>query len=281
MALSARPLTAHIGAEITGIDLQNELDPDTVATLNRLWLDHLVLLFRDQALSQKDLLRVTQYFGRLGELARPKAFRPPGYDRLEDGIMLISNIRENGIPIGALPDGEMHFHHDMLHAEVPHKGTLLYSVEIPSHGGNTLFANCYTAYEKMPPALRERLEGRKALNHFNYGTVKRGDGKGVAAFSESVHPVFRTHENSGRKAVYVNRLMTERILDLPEAESQALLEEVFDHSENPEWVYEHVWRPGDLLLWDNRCSMHARTDFPEGERRLMLRTTIEGEARPV
>ena len=194
--------------------------------------------------------------------------------------MLISNIRENGEPIGALPDGEMMFHHDMLHARVPHKGTCLYSVEVPPEGGNTLFANCTTAYDTLPAALRDRLEGRRAFHHYNYGSVQKGDGKGTVAFAESMHPVFRTHEETGRKAVYVNRLMTERIDDLPKDESDRLLAALFDHAENPDWVYEHRWRVGDLLIWDNRCSMHARTDFSSGHRRLMLRTTIDGEVEP-
>lgn len=279
--ISVRQLSPHIGAEVTGLDLRHELDEASIRHLYRLWLEHLVLLFRDQELSQKDLIRFTKYFGNLGAVARPKAFRPSGYSNLEEGIMLISNIRENGEPIGALPDGEMHFHHDMLHAEIPHKGTALYSVEVPSQGGNTCFANCYTAYENMPKELRDSVDGKLAFNHFNYGSLRKGDGKGVSAFAESTHPVFRTHDETKRKAVYVNRLMTERILGMQEEQSRDTLERIFSHSENPLWTYEHVWRPGDLLLWDNRCSMHARTDFPAGERRLMLRTTIDGEARPV
>lgn len=280
MALTAVPLTQNIAAEIRGIDLAGPVDDATVAELRRLWLRHVILVFRGQTLEQQDLLRVTQWFGRVGKLARPKEDRPSGYARLLDDIMLISNVRENGEPIGALPDGEMMFHHDMLHARVPHKGTLLYSVEVPSEGGNTLFANCYTAYERLPAALRERLEDRKAFHHYNYGSVQRGDDKGTAAFAESIHPVFRTHEETGRKAVYANRLMTRRIEGLPPAESDRLLEQLFDHSENRDWVYEHVWRVGDLILWDNRCSMHARTDFSPAERRLLLRTTIEGEVEP-
>jgi taurine dioxygenase len=280
MSLSDIPLTDHIGGEIRGIDLREPADAETIAQLKRLWLRDAVLVFRGQSLSQEDLLRVTGYFGRVGRLARPKEYRPPGYDTLLDDVMLISNIRENGEPIGALPDGEMMFHHDMLHARVPHKGTCLYSVEVPASGGNTLFANCTTAYEKMPAALRDRLEGRKAFHHYNYGSVQKGDGKGVAAFAESVHPVFRTHEETGKKAVYVNRLMTEGVVDLPKDESDRLLGAVFDHAENPAWVYEHVWRTGDLLIWDNRCSMHARTDFSANERRLLLRTTIDGEVEP-
>jgi alpha-ketoglutarate-dependent taurine dioxygenase len=274
------PLTRHIGAELRGIDLREKPDAETVRAIYQAWLDHLVIIFPGQQLSQEDLVRVTGYFGELGELHRPPKFFPKGYAKLLPGIMLISNIRENGEPIGALPDGEMMFHHDMIHSEVPSKATLLYSVEIPSTGGNTLFASGYAAYDTLEPGLRDRLEGRKALHHYNYGSTQRGDGKGVAAFGECVHPVFRTHEETGRKAVYVNRLMTVKILDLPEAESSRLLDAVWDHAEQRQFVYEHVWRQGDLLLWDNRCSSHARTDFPSTQRRLMLRTTVKGTARP-
>jgi taurine dioxygenase len=124
------------------------------------------------------------------------------------------------------------------------------------------------------------LEGRQALHHYNYGSTQKGDNKGTEAFGECVHPVFRTNEDTGRKAIYVNRLMTVRVLDIPESESRYLLDKVFDHAEKREFVYEHVWRLGDLLLWDNRCSSHARTDFPSTERRLMLRTTVKGTVRP-
>jgi len=119
-----------------------------------------------------------------------------------------------------------------------------------------------------------------AMHHYNYGSTQRGDSRGTAAFAECIHPVFRTHEDTGRKAVYVNRLMTVGIVDMPAEESEPLLNAVFDHSEKCDFVYEHVWREGDLLLWDNRCSSHARTDFPANERRLMLRTTVKGTVRP-
>ena len=239
------------------------------------------------------MIRVTGYFGELGEddyqtlmmklkfaLSRPPNYFSKGYSSLLPGIMLISNIRENGEPIGTLPDGEIMFHHDMIHAEIPSKATLLYAVEVPSNGGNTLFASSYAAYETLDPAIRDRLEGRKAMHHYNYGSTQRGDSRGAEAFAECSHPVFRTHEDTGRKAVYVNRLMTTGVLDMPPAQSEPLLNAVFDHSEKREFVYEHVWRVGDLLLWDNRCTSHARTDFPTNERRLMLRTTIKGTVRP-
>ena len=240
--LDVVPLSRHIGAEIRGIDLRERPDDDTIRAIYQAWLDHLVVIFPGQKLSQEHLVRVTGYFGEQGMPRRPPKFFPKGYSRLLPGIMLISNIRENGEPIGALPDGEMMFHHDMIHSERPDKATLLYSVEIPSSGGNTLFASGYAAYDTLDPAIRSRLEGRKA--------------------------------------VYVNRLMTMGIEGMPHAEAEPLLEAVFDHAEKPEFVYEHVWRLGDLLLWDNRCSSHARRDFPSTERRLMLRTTVKGGVRP-
>jgi taurine dioxygenase len=274
------PLTKYIGAELRGIDLREKPDDETIRAIYQAWLDHLVIVFPGQTLSQEDLVRVTGYFGEIGALGRPAKYFPKGYSKLLPGVMLISNIRENGEPIGALPDGEMMFHHDMIHVEVPSKATLLYSVEIPSTGGNTLFASGYAAYDTLDPTVRDRLEGRKAFHHYNYGSTQKGDGKGTEAFGECAHPVFRTHEDSGRKAVYVNRLMTVGVLDMPQEESVPLLDQVFDHAEKPEFVYEHAWRLGDLLLWDNRCSSHARTDFPSTERRLMLRTTVKGTVRP-
>jgi taurine dioxygenase len=274
------PLTKYIGAEIRGLDLRQQPDDETVKAIYQAWLDHLVLIFPDQTLSQEDLIRATGFFGQLGKISRPPKYFPKGYSKVLPGIMMISNIRENGEPIGALPDGEMMFHHDMIHAEVPSKATLLYSLEIPSAGGNTLFASGYAAYDTLDPAIRSRLEDKKALHHYNYGSTIRGDNRGVEAFAEQVHPVFRTHDDTGRKAVYVNRLMTVKVLDMPEDESDRLLHALYDHAEKPEFVYEHVWRVGDLLLWDNRCSSHARTDFPSTERRLMFRTTVDGNVRP-
>ncbi len=274
------PLTKHIGAELRGIDLRQKPDDETIRAIYQAWLDHLVIVFPGQLLSQADLIRVTGYFGEIGELHRPPKYRPPGFDKILPGIMMISNIRENGEPIGALPDGEMMFHHDMIHAEVPSKATLLYSVEIPSAGGNTLFASGYAAYDTLDPAIREKLEGRKALHHYNYASVQKGDNKGTEAFAECEHPVFRTHEDTKKKAVYVNRLMTVKVVDMPQDESDRLLSAVYDHAEKKEFVYEHVWRLGDLLLWDNRGSAHARSDFLSPARGLMLRTTVKGSVRP-
>jgi taurine dioxygenase len=278
--LDVVPLSQHIGAEIRGLDLRDTLDPGVVDAIHRAWLDHCVLVFRGQSFSQEDLIRVTAYFGEIGPLARPQNLYPKGYARLLPNIMMISNIRENGETIGALPDGEMHFHHDQIHAEIPHNGTLLFSLEVPDRGGDPLFASGYAAYDTLDPALKAALDGRRAFHHYNYGTTTRGGSNGVVAFAESRHPVFRTHEETGRKAIYVNRLMTIRIEGLAAQESDAALAALFDHSERPEFVYRHKWRVGDLIVWDNRCSTHARDDFPSDQRRLMLRTTVKGTVRP-
>ncbi len=160
--LDVVPLTEHIGAEIRGLDLHDKPDDETVKAIYQAWLDHLVIVFPDQKLEQEDLVRVTGYFGEMGMPRRPPRFFPKGYSRLLPGIMLISNIRENGEPIGALPDGEMMFHHDMIHSEMPDKATLLYSVEIPDTGGNTLFASGYAAYDTLDPAARPRRATAKA-----------------------------------------------------------------------------------------------------------------------
>jgi taurine dioxygenase len=260
--LEVVPLTKHIGAEIRGIDLRDDLDGETVKAIRKAWLDHLVLVFRGQQFGQEELVRATGYFGEIGPLSRPPKYFPKGYAKLLPNIMMISNIRESGETIGALPDGEMNFHHDMIHSEMPHNGTLLYSVEIPTYGGDTLFASGYATYDTLDPAIRARLEGRKALNHYNYGTTIRGDtSKAVEAFNEAVHPVFRTHDETGRKAIYVDRLMSMRIVDMSPEESGALLNAVFDHAEKPEFVYRHVWRVGDLLAW-----ISTARNPPNGER---------------
>ena len=278
--LEVIPLSKHIGAELRGLDLSKPLSEADVAAINKAWLDHIVILFRGQQLSQEDQLRVTSYFGEPGALGRPPKFFPPGFTKLLPKIMMISNIRENGEPIGALPDGEMMFHHDMIHHDLPHNGTLLYSLEVPTYGGDTLFASGYAAYDTLEPSLKAKFEGKRAKHHYNYGSTQKGDGKGTEAFAQSSHPVFRTHDQTGRKSTYVNRLMTTGIEGMEDAEAAPLLEALFDHTEKPEFIFTHRWRVGDVLLWDNRCSTHARTDFPADQRRLMLRTTVAGTVIP-
>ncbi len=274
------PLSQHIGAEIRGVDLSQPLDEATSKAIHQAWLDHIVVVFRNQKLTQEDHVRVSKSFGELGHIRRPPKSFPPGFNRLLPNIMLITNIRENGEPIGALPDGEMMFHHDMIHAELPDKATFLYSIEIPSRGGDTLFASGYAAWDTLDPELKSKLEGRIAKHLYNYGSTQKGDKKGTDAFGQNAHPAVRTHEESGRRALYVNRLMTTGLEGMSDEEAAPILEKVFDHMEKPEFVYTHKWQVGDMIVWDNRCSSHARTDFPDNERRLMLRTTVAATERP-
>jgi taurine dioxygenase len=273
-------LSTHTGAVISDFDLCAPLPPDEITEIYRIFLDHAVVLFRDQHFAQEDLVRATQLFGNCGEYDRPKKFHTAGQERVLPQIMLITNVREDGKPIGALPDGEMWFHHDTIHREIPHNATLLYAVEVPSHGGNTVFSNLFAAYEALPDDLKSALDGRMALNAFSYGSQKKADPNAVAARSQAIHPAIRTHEETGRKAIYVDRLMTQSLLDLPADESDDILARTFDHIERPDFLYEHQWQKGDLVMWDNRSSIHARRDFPADQVRMMWRTTLAGDTRP-
>jgi taurine dioxygenase len=274
-ALGVRPLSSALGAEILGLDLRDDIDARVFAQIRDAWHQNLVIVLRGQNMSEEDQVRFAEKFGP------PAMIHTKQFVRNHPAVMLISNIREDGKPIGALPDGEMHFHTDQCHQERPAMASMLYALEVPRAGGNTLFANGYTAYETLPPEIKRRIDGRKALNAYDYETAatKRG-----TRLSQSVpsyaHPVVRTHPATGRKALYVNRLMTVRIEGLPAQESEDLLAMLFDHQERREFIYEHVWRVGDLVIWDNRCTLHARTDFSPDERRLMRRVTILGE-KPV
>jgi taurine dioxygenase len=273
--MGVRPLSPALGAEILGVDLREPLDGAIFQQILDVWHKHLVILLRDQNLTEEDQVRFAERFGP------PAKIHTKQFVQKHPAVMLISNIREDGKPIGALPDGEMHFHTDQCHQERPAMASMLYAIEIPSKGGNTLFANAYMAYEKLPVGIKRRLAGLKAVNAYDYDSAATIRGSDVPPDAPSyAHPAVRTHPATGRKALYVNRLMTRRIEGMPPQESEELLNLLFDHQEQPEFIYEHVWRPGDTLMWDNRCTLHARTDFSAGERRLLRRVTILGE-KPV
>jgi len=272
--LEVVPLSPALGAEIRGVDLRAPLDDEAIRLIRKAWNDHLVILLRGQDLSEEDQVRFGETFGPLNRSAKKRAH----HNAKNPAIMLISNIRENGQLIGALPDGEMHFHTDQSHQETPCSGTMLYALETPSQGGDTLFANCYTAYETLPEDMKQRLAGKRALHAYDYDSASTRRGTVLKeGVPHAVHPVVRTHPETGRKALYVNRLMTLRIEDMDEQESEDILQTLFDHIEQPAFVWGHKWKPGDVLLWDNRCTVHARTDFSASERRLMRRVTILGE----
>lgn len=281
MPINVKPLSTALGAEISGVDLREELSPETVAAIKDVWHEHLIILFRNQVLTEDDQVRFAEHFGVLQKRGRPAEARNEASKlKYPEMTMLVSNIRENGKLIGSLADGEMHFHSDFCYLENPAKGTFLYAIEIPSQGGDTLFLNMYKAFETLPPALKFRVEGRKAVNAYHYESTTRelnGSRLDLAAHKQYAQPIVRTHPDTGRKALYVNRLMTFSVEGMDKDEGDALLDELFDHIEQDQFIYAHKWRVGDLILWDNRCTLHARTDFSDQERRLLRRHVVEGD----
>jgi taurine dioxygenase len=271
--ISIEALSPAIGALVSGVDLSQPVADEDFALIRRAWEENCILLFRGQSLSEEDQLRFAMRFGPLATTANPERA-----SKSNPAIMLVSNIREDGELIGALPDGEMQFHSDQSYVERPATGSMLYAIEIPSVGGNTLYANALAAYDALPADLRQRLEGKQAMHSYdiNNSSYFRPANFGAGGRSHA-HPVFRTHPPTGRKAIYVNRLLTQYIDGMDRAESDAILDALFTHQEQPRFVYEHIWRPGDLILWDNRSCLHARTDFDASQRRLLRRLTLLGE----
>lgn len=260
------------GAEILNVDLTRPLADGTFDAIMNVWHASRVIVFRDQNLEPEDQLR----FGRrVGELSVIHTEEFAGED---PAIMYISNVKEGGEFVHALPVGEMMFHTDQCYTANPAKATILYAMKLPKAGGNTLFADMIAAYDALDDETKARIEGLRALNVYDYDAGATHTASEVSVDAPRyVHPIVRTHPVTGEKALFVNRLMTRAVIDLPEAESRALLNKLFDHQENPAFVYEHRWRLGDLLMWDNRCTLHARRDFNPDETRLMRRLTVLGE----
>jgi taurine dioxygenase len=279
--IEVRPLSSACGAEIRGIDLTRPLTEAQVNAIKDAWAKHLVLVFRGQEVSQDDQLRFASYFGDLGSRKKaPEALRSraEGIAQDHEKVLLVSNIKVDGVPIGAFGEGEFWFHIDSGYSARPYRYTFLYALELPSRGGNTMFSNMYKAYEAVPPVLKEKLKGRKALHIHEYNRARQANHSGdISGIPHHAHPVFITHPETGRKTLFVDRLMTTRIEGMSEEESSAILEQLYDIGERREFIFEHVWQLGDFLMWDNRCTIHARTDFPKEERRLLRRCTVEGE----
>jgi taurine dioxygenase len=270
-------LAPALGAEVLGVDLAQPIDEGEFREIERAWHEHSVLLFREQTLG--DLQQVA-FAGCFGELAQTLKDYEGG--KIHPALMFVTNEKRDGKYVGALPDGEMFFHSDMCYLERPLSAAMLYAMALPPEGGNTLFAGMHAAYDALPADLRNELEGRLAVNSYEpgYGTSNvqiRLRAPASAKAHSFAHPVIRTHPATGRKALYVNRLMTESIVGLPREASDALLLRVFEHQERPEFQYEHRWRIGDLVIWDNRCTLHARRDFPATHLRKLRRVAVRGE----
>ena len=270
-----RLLSRAIGVEISGVDLAKPLDDATFAALRSAWERNCIALFRDQHLEEMDQVNFASRFGPLGTAVNDHA---PEKGGSHPAVLYVSNVRVDGKVTGILPDGEMFFHSDTCYVERPAMASMLYAMEVPSHGGNTLYANGFRAYDALSDDMKEFLKGKCALNVYDYvgNPTHRADALPPDA-KQYAHPILRKHTPTGRTSLYVNRLMTWSILGLEPKQSRQTLSRLFDHQEKPEFVYEHVWRRGDVMLWDNRCCLHARSDFASHERRRLRRVTVLGE----
>jgi taurine dioxygenase len=280
--LTVIPSGRALGAEIQGIDLRT-IDSDTFSSVYHAWLEHSVLLIRGQNLTDDDLIAFSERFGDLDWAPIQESGR-----RFVEGhpeIYVVSNVMENGAPIGSLGAGEATWHTDMSYLEDPPKASILYALEVPPAGGNTYFNSMYLAYESLPSAVKKRIDGRK-LKHdgtYNSGGYVR---QGVSAVNDPVtspgtyHPLVCTHPETKRRVLYLGRRRNAYIEGLSLAESESLLDELWSHANREELEWHNEWRVGDLVLWDNRCTMHRRDPFDASSRRVMHRTQIKGETRP-
>jgi alpha-ketoglutarate-dependent taurine dioxygenase len=269
------------GAEAKGIDLAHATDAQ-IDAIKKAWHRHDVLLFRNQRLTDDDLLSFSRHFGTLDAPPNQGAGRksPPGYPEL----YIVSNVLdEQGEPIGALGDGEAAWHTDMSYAAHPPDASMLYSLEIPARGGDTWFSSMKAALAKMPQALVERIRN---LDIKHDGTYDSGGylRKGLTPSNDprssvgTPHPIVIEHPVSGELALYLGRRRNAYVMGLELAESERLLDEIWSFVETA--LYRHQWAPGDLLLWDNRTTMHRREAFDPRARRVMHRTQIKGSAAP-
>lgn len=283
--MTVSKLTPNIGAEITGIDVRNA-GKATVEAVHRALLDHCVVVIRDQHLSPPEQIRFTENWGPLVRRINPTFLHKDYPD-----VLVLSNRVVDGKPAGATEAyAGFTWHADLTYAERPSLGSMLHALEVPEEGGDTAFASMYAAYETLPEETRRRIDGLKAVhirdrrkNPRAQITKKDGFTHDIDKYfdmpvPDSVHPVVTTHPETGRKVLFVNPRFTVAIENMDDAEAQPLLDELFEHQKKPEFVYRHKWRLGDLVFWDNRCTIHLACGGikPPGVRHLH-RTSIAGD----
>lgn len=281
--MEVRRLGAALGAEVSGIDLAQTLTDSQLADIYRAFLDHQVVVFRDQRLTPEQHIAFSDCFGDIDVNVRSR-FNKPGFPE----IFVVSNIIENGQPIG-VTDAGRYWHTDHCYVAEPSRCSLLYALEIPQQPGqslgDTLFASTTAAFDTLPADLKQRLAGKRAINSYRYTYERKVSefdrtplaAEGRTAPPDIEHPVIRTHPDTGKPCIFVNEGYTTRILDMPEDESRRTLDLLFDHLQQPAHVYRHSWRLNDLLLWDNCATQHkAVFDYALPLRRRMERVTIRG-----
>lgn len=268
--LNITKLTPTFGAEISGLDLSQPMTDGVFDLVEMLWYKYSMLVFKDQTLS-------AEQHAEFGRRFAPEEQKQEGY------VRLVSNLTEDGKPIGIFPNGELQFHSDRCSYKDPAIGTMLFAMKVPSVGGNTRFIDCYGAFEQLPRTVQVWLVAQTITNSYDYDNADninvRADNIATELTTHSCsHPMVRMHPITKKSALYVNRLMTAKVDHMPIDESDKLLNMLFTFLENtPSLMYDHKWTVGDLILWDNRCMLHGRTDFDPKEERLLRKFTMAGE----
>ena len=269
-------MDAALGAEVIGVDLR-ALEDETFAATHQAWLDHQVLLFRDLQLTDDDLVAISRRFGDLDEAPVQETGR-----RFVEGhpeIYVVSNVVQDGMAIGSLGSGEAVWHTDMSYLPDPPKASALYALEVPPIGGDTSFCSMYAAWEALPVPLQRRVECLRVKHDGTYnsggyvreGVTPTGDPRTSPG---TFHPLVYPHPETGRRALYLGRRRNAYIEGWSLDDSDALLDEIWAHATRESLTWRHQWRAGDLVLWDNRCTMHRRDAFDPTARRVMHRTQI-------
>lgn len=270
--IEARRISGALGAEISGVELSKPLTKKEFGEIKRLWLEHLVIFFRDQALNPKQFMAFAEQFGEPVEYPMVQGIR--GFPK----IIEVKKLERERVAFGGI------WHTDTAYLERPPMASMLLAREIPPFGGDTLFASMYLAFESLSPGLKKLLEGLKAVNSSTKAEasktredVIKKSGKEETKNYLAEHPVVRTHPETGRKALYVNSGHTVRFAGMTEDESAPILNFLYQHQTRPEFTCRFAWRPGSIALWDNRCAQHNPVNDYHGYRRVMHRITLAGD----
>ena len=280
-SVKVQPVPSALGAYLTDVDLR-DLTDEGFAAIRKAWLDHLVIVVRGQRLTDDQLTAFSARFGVLDEVPPVSKGQKP---RDNPHVSVISNLVENGVPIGGLGDDEVIWHSDTSYREQPPSASVLYALEIPPSGGNTSFSNMYLALDTLEPALRERIDTLTVKNDTTYnagGQLREGFSPvtDVRVCPGATHPLVRTHPETRRNALYLGRRRNAYIHGLEVADSEALLDTLWAHATQEFLAWHHQWRVGDVVIWDNRCTMHHRDPFDAGARRVMHRAQARDGLRP-